>query len=900
MASTTPDILWHARPTAETISFFGVHAKAGLSASLAADRLRQYGPNILVSGKPIHWYHRVWSQVNQPLIYVLIIAGCIKLGIREWTDAGVILTVVAINVIVGYIQDMKASSAIAALKGMMTTTALVRREGGNMQISSQDVVPGDILLLRAGDKVPADAQLLECQSLRVDESALTGESLPMEKRAEPVPPETTLADRRNMVYCGTLVCAGSAEAVVVATGMKTEFGNISSLIADADEISTPLTKKLEAFSHKQMRVILTLSLITFVVGVFRGEVFTDMIKAAVALAVAMIPEGLPTVVTVTLAFGVSSMARRNALIRRMPAVETLGSTTVICTDKTGTLTRNQMTVKRIWSGGELFSIDGDGYATAGGILPEPGAASAARAFTETLRCGLLCSDASLGGRDDGTAVTGDPTEIAMLVAAAKAHLRQPNELGAFPQLAVLPFDSDTQYMVTLHRHGAGAVLYAKGSLEALLPLCTSMMDAEGNQVAFDSAHVRSVCERMASEGMRVIVCAARFNLAADTALGEQALSGLVLLGMQAMIDPPRAEAVEAVHACHTAGIRVVMITGDHPLTAGAIAANIGLHGKEFDGKLLAITGAEMAAMDDEKLRKTAAEYAVFARVMPQQKLRLVKALQGLGHVVAMTGDGINDAPAIKQADIGVAMGKSGTEVAKEAAALVLADDNFASIRAAVEEGRAVFDNIKKFIVWALPTNLGEGMVIMVGILAGLQLPILPLQILWINMMTSLFLGLALAFEPKEKDIMLRQPRNPSAPLMNPGLVFRIGLVALMMLLSAFGIFEWLLLHGRSVEVARTAAVSVFIFIELFYLFHCRSLTHSAFSVGILKNTWVWAGTPVMIVLQLLFVYAPPFHVVFESAPLLAVDWVWVILAAGMTYLVVDLQKRVMLRMARAV
>lgn len=886
---------WHAQHNKETLAVLNTTRERGLSAAVAADRLRQYGSNVIASGKKTHWYERLWAQINQPLIYILIVAGCIKLGIREWTDAGVILTVVAINIVVGYVQDMKASSAIAALKSMMTTTALLRRDGASVQVSSLDVVPGDILLLRAGDRIPADAQLLDSQSLRVDESSLTGESVPVEKHVSPVAQDTTLADRRNMVYCGTLATNGAAEAVIVATGMQTELGKISSLIAEAQEVATPLTKKLEKFSHMQMFVILTLSFITFGVGLLRGQQLTDMIKAAVALSVAMIPEGLPTVVTVTLAFGVTRMARRNALIRRMPAVETLGSTTVICSDKTGTLTRNQMTVKRLWCGGDLLTVDGDGYACHGAITPATGPGAASRALLETLRCGLLCNDASLGGKDDGTAVTGDPTEVAMLVAAGKARLFHEQERRSMPQVAVLPFDSDTQYMATLHRGKAGSALYVKGSLEAVVPRCTTMIDATGNAVPVDAAHVRAVCERLASEGMRVIVCAARYDLADGAALDAGQLRDLTFLGMQAMIDPPRAEAIEAVHACHSAGIRVAMITGDHPLTAAAIAARIGLKGKESEGGLAAITGAEMAAMSDDALRDAAAKYAVFARVMPEQKLRLVKALQELGNIVAMTGDGVNDAPAIKRADIGVAMGKGGTEVAKEAAALVLADDNFASIRAAVEEGRTVFDNIKKFIVWALPTNLGEGMVIMVGILAGLRLPILPLQILWINMMTSLFLGLALAFEPKEDDIMQRPPRNPAAPLIDRHLVFRIGLVALVMLVAAFGIFEWLLLHGAGIETARTAAVSVFIFIELLYLFHCRSLTHSAFSIGLFGNKWVLLGMPIMISLQLLFVYAPPFHFVFESAPLSLLDWMWVLGAAAVAYLVVDIQKRLALR-----
>lgn len=898
--NTSTQLIWHAKPAQEALSALETSRDTGLSTTNVADRQRQYGSNVIRSGKPTYWYQRVWAQINQPLIYILIVAGCIKLGIREWTDAGVILTVVAINIVVGYVQDMKASSAIAALKGMMTATVLVRRNGTNMQVSSLDLVPGDIVLLRAGDKVSADARLLDVQSLRIDESSLTGESVPVEKRTAPVAEETTLADRHNMVYCGTLATNGAAEAVIVATGMQTELGKISSLIAEAEEVATPLTKKLESFSHMQMFVILSLAFVTFVVGLLRGQQLTDMIKAAVALSVAMIPEGLPTVVTVTLAFGVTRMARRNALIRRMPAVETLGSTTVICSDKTGTLTRNQMTVKRVWSGGKLFTVDGDGYACQGAITPPAGTGDAGRGLIETLRCGLLCNDASLGGKEDGSAVTGDPTEVAMLVAAGKARLLQQAETKRLPQLAVLPFDSDTQYMVTLHKQDeAAAALYIKGSLEALLPRCTLMIDANGQQVAMDAAHVRSICERLASEGMRVIVCAARFGMPHAKQISPNDLSDLVFLGMQAMIDPPRAEAIDAVHACHSAGIRVAMITGDHPLTAAAIAGRIGLRGKEADGKLLAVTGAEMAAMDDAALTDVAAKYAVFARVMPEQKLRLVKALQGLGHVVAMTGDGVNDAPAIKRADIGVAMGKGGTEVAKEAAALVLADDNFASIRAAVEEGRTVFDNIKKFIVWALPTNLGEGMVIMVGILAGLRLPILPLQILWINMMTSLFLGLALAFEPKEDDIMQRPPRNPKAPLIDRTLIYRIGLVAFVMLISAFGIFELLLHSGATVETARTGAVSVFIFIELLYLFHCRSLTHSAFSVGLHKNMWVWIGTPIMIALQLLFVYAPPFQFVFESAPLSLLDWAWVVLAAVVAYIVVDIQKRLALRRAQS-
>ncbi|MCX6364781.1 MAG: HAD-IC family P-type ATPase, partial [Actinobacteria bacterium] len=746
------------------------------------------------------------------------------------------------------------------------------RGGEQLRLPATEIVPGDLVQLQAGDKVPADLRLLRSRELRVDESSLTGESLPVEKGDERVAKDCPLAERGDMAYASALVSFGTGAGLVVATGDATEVGKISRLIQEARDLKTPLTRKIDQFSKVLLIVIVGMALVTFAVGLLRGESVVEMFKASIALAVAAIPEGLPAAVTITLAIGVSRMARRRAIIRKLSAVETLGSTMVICTDKTGTLTQNQMTVQRVEAGGQSVSVSGGGYAPAGDVSPAPGPAA-----LETLRAGLLCNDTALVEADGRWGLAGDPTEAALLTSAGKAGLDRGAEEAALPRLDAIPFESQHQYMATLHDAGGGRrVVYLKGAVEKVVARCTAALDAAGAPAALDAAAVHSQVDELAGAGLRVLAFArAELPAGQEHLHHKDVANGLTFLGLQAMMDPPRDAAIAAVKACQTAGVTVKMITGDHAVTATAIARQIGIAGAGNESE--AVTGAAMAALRDREFIEVAQRVNVFARVTPEQKLRLVEALQSRGLVVAMTGDGVNDAPALKQADIGVAMGITGTDVAKDAADMVLTDDDFASIEAAVEEGRGVFDNLVKFIAYALPTNVGQGLVLIAAILLGITLPILPLQILWINMITAVLLGLGLAFELKEPGIMQRQPRAPRAPIISTGVLVRIGVAGVILLIGAFALFEWAQAIGGSVEEARTVAVNVFMSVQIFYLFACRSLRRSLFTYNPFGNRMIVLGVAVVICLQLLFTYAPFMNIAFGTAPLAFTEWAMIVL-----------------------
>ncbi len=812
---------------------------------------------------------------------ILIAAGIVTVVLGDWVDAGVIFGVVMLNALVGYFQEAKAVAAIDALTRSMTTEAMVMRGGEQLRLPAVDIVPGDLILLQAGDKVPADLRLLRTRELRVDESALTGESLPVEKPAELVPRDCPLAERGDMAFASSLVTYGTGAGVAVATGDATEVGMISQLIAEARDLKTPLTRKIDQFSTVLLVIIVALALATFAVGLFRGESLVDMFKASIALAVAAIPEGLPAAVTITLAIGVSRMAKRRAVIRKLPAVETLGSTMVICTDKTGTLTQNEMTVQRVAAAGDVLAVSGVGYGPAGEITPGPGPAA-----LEVLRAGLLCNDTAVVEDEGRWQVAGDPTEAALLTAAAKGGLSREAEQAALPRLDAVPFESQHQYMVTLHDAGEGRrVAYMKGAVEKVLARCSGQLAADGEASGLDAAAALALVDELATHGLRVLAFA-RCELPAgqDELHHRDVENGLTFLGLQAMMDPPRPEAVTAVAACHAAGVGVKMITGDHAATAAAIARQIGIAGAD-DG---ATTGAEMAALKDRDFIELAQRVNVFARVTPEQKLRLVEALQSKGQVVAMTGDGVNDAPALKQADIGVAMGITGTDVAKEAADMVLTDDDFATIEAAVEEGRGVFDNLVKFMMYALPTNVGQGLVLLAGIALGTALPILPLQILWINMITAVLLGLGLAFELKEPGIMSRPPRRPGTPLVSYGVIARIVIAGIILLLAAFFLFDWAMGQGLGEAVARTVAVNVFMSVQLFYLFACRSLRRSLFLFSPFGNRMIVLGVAVVVGLQVLFTYAPFMNVAFDTAPLSLNEWLIIIGIGAAAMVVMDL------------
>jgi len=864
---------WHALGHDEVSARHEVDVATGLTDDEAAARLARHGPNRPKNQPRRHAIRRLLDQLIQPLVLVLISAGVVTALLGEWVDTGVILGVVVINAIVGFIQEGRAEEALAALARAMSTEATVLRGGTTRRIDAEHVVPGDIVHLAAGDKVPADLRLTHGRELRTAEAALTGESLPVEKHPATLDAGTALAERRNMAYAGTHVVAGHGRGIVVATGGGTEVGRIAHLIAEAPALETPLTRKMAAFSRQLLVAILLLAALTFVVGIWRGESAFDMFMAAVALAVGAIPEGLPAALTITLAIGVGRMAKRRAIIRRLPAVEALGSTTVICSDKTGTLTENQMTVREIWAGNAHYRVATGEH---GGIELAGQPATVAWALKEVLVAGVLCNDAALHREEGRWQVAGDPTEGALLIAAHKGRLDVATLRELFPRLDELPFDAARQAMATLHDAGGEQnVIYVKGALERLLPDCTDMLDTHGRHWPLDAESLEERAATMAADGLRVLALARKAHAGEQLAEGDIG-AGLTFVGLIGMADPPRQRAITAVRACHAAGIRVKMITGDHGHTALAIARQIGICS---DGGR-ALTGRDLAALDDEALRTAAREVDVFARVEPEQKLRLVGALQANGEVVAMTGDGVNDAPALKQADIGVAMGLGGTEVAKEAADMVLTDDNFATIEAAVEEGRGVYDNLVKFITWTLPTNFGEGLVILAAVVAGVALPITPLQILWINMTTAVLLGLPLAFEPREAGIMRRPPRPPATPVLDHALIIRIVLVGLLMLAGAFGLFELALRTGRSLAEARTISVNVFVMIELLYLFNCRSLTQPVWRLGWFTNLWVWAGSGVMLTLQMAFTYLSVFQQMFGTAPIGLIDWL-LITACGL-------------------
>jgi Ca2+-transporting ATPase len=890
---------WHHLPADEVIDLLGSSRERGLDLFEIEDRQKRFGPNIITMRKGRSPLVRFLLQFHQPLVYILLTAGIITGFLQEWVDAGVILGVVLVNAVIGFVQESKAVRAIEALARTMTTEAMVLRAGEKKRISAAELVPGDIVLLQSGDKVPADMRLLHTRDLQVDESALTGESLPVSKGSEPIDHDALLADRLNMAYTSTLVTYGQAAGIVTATADKTEVGRISQLIEAAGELETPLTRKIARFSSILLYAILVLAVITFAAGLLRGQAAFEMFMAAVALAVGAIPEGLPAAMTITLAIGVSRMARRRAIIRRLTAVETLGGTTVICSDKTGTLTENQMTVQEIFAGGEVFEVTGSGYSPSGRIARhgDPVSAAAPAALAECLKAGLLCNDSVLAEKEGRWEVHGDPTEGALLTSAMKAGYSADAVRTDLPRIDTIPFESQHQYMATLHdrRSGNTAVMYSKGAVEAILDRCDSSIDLNGKPAELDIGRIHKAVEEAAAKGLRVLAFAKKDFGQEMHGIHHADLSGMTFLGLQCMIDPPRAEAIAAVRKCHTAGIRVKMITGDHALTASAIAQQIGLPNSAH-----AVTGRRLAEISDRELIDVADQTSVFARVTPEQKLRLVEALQSRGNIVAMTGDGVNDAPALKKADIGVAMGITGTDVAKEAADMVLTDDNFASIEAAVEEGRGVFDNLTKFIIWTLPTNMGEGLVILAAIITGVALPILPVQILWINMTTAVLLGLMLAFEPKEHEIMMRAPRNPQAPILTRELIGRIVIVGTLLLVGAFGLFEWELMHGADIAEARTVAVNVFVMVELFYLFNCRSLTKSIFRLGFFSNPWVWGGVATMLVLQVLYTYLPAMNWMFHSAPISLEAWGRILAVSVIAFFVVGVEKWARHRVRRTV
>ena len=879
---------------------------SGLTQEEATGRLELYGANLLPRGKPDSALLLLWRQIKSPLILVLIASGVVAMLV-DWSGQGlknglVILAVVICNSVIGFVQEYKAGKAIESLSRMVPEFVTALRDGLQVKLAASDVVPGDVVVLAAGDRVPADARLLHCKGLRIDEAALTGESVPVQKQTQPVAAEVALGDRVCMVFGGTLVTYGTAQAVVVATGENTELGKISTLLKEVIDLETPMTKALAVIAKYITIAILVAAALMIVVGVTRTMLSTDtaLVDAlretvifAIALAVGAIPEGLPAIVTISLAIGVQRMTRRRAVIRKLPAVETLGSTTIICSDKTGTLTRNEMTVQALALPQESFTLSGGGYDPRGELFQDGQVLpTVPAAVLNLVQAAALCNDVSLRQEADQWTLTGDPTEGALVVAAEKLGVAVEPLRRDHPRLDAIAFDSDNQFMATLHRFADQQRIILKGAPEVVLQRC---VDVDAEQV------LRQV-ELLAAEGMRVLAVATK------PAADQQQLdlvdvqAGLTLIGIVGMIDPPRQEAIQAIELCHTAGITVKMITGDHPRTSVAIAAELGILTDAG-----AISGPQLAALTDTEFRETARRVNVFARMAPEQKLRLVKALQSDHEVVAMTGDGVNDAPALKQANIGVAMGIAGTAVSKQAADIVLTDDNFASIAAAVEEGRKVYDNLIKSLVFVLPTNLGLALILLCAVAffpfsatsGELLLAMSPVQLLWINLVAAVSLALPLAFEAAEPDIMRRPPRRPGAPVLSAFVLLRTAIVALLMTAGGVGMFLYAyqtrladnFTAAAALAEAQTLTVTTIILFQCFYLLNCRSLHNSLLEMGLLSNKTIFIGIGVLLLLQAAYTYLPFFHRVFGSAPLSAQEWLLSAAVGAVILPVIMVEKR---------
>lgn len=885
----TTESRWHSQ-SVDTVNQIVSSSANGLTQQDAQHRLQQVGPNLLRPAKKKSSLVRFLMQFHNVLIYVLLAAGVITALLGHWVDSGVILGVVIINAIIGFIQEGKAEKALDAIRNMLSHQAMVKRDGKFISLSAEELVPGDVVLLQSGDKVPADLRLFKARELRIEEALLTGESVPVEKTTDPVTEQATIGDRKCLAYSGTLVTYGQGQGVVVATGDQTEIGRISGLLRQVQTLVTPLLRQMATFAKWLTIAIGVIAAATFAYGVLIKDFsMSEMFLAAVGLAVAGIPEGLPAIMTITLAIGVQSMARKHAIIRRLPAVETLGSVTVICSDKTGTLTRNEMTVQTIASGTGVFEVSGSGYDPHGGFSLEDHDINPDEfpLLRELAQAALLCNDATLTEVDNQWRMHGDPTEGALVTLALKAGLDQGFYQSEYPRTDAIPFESQHRFMATLHHDHAGhGFIYLKGAPERVLEMC-HLQRMRGEDVPLDKIYWEQCMDNMASRGQRLLAIAFKPAVAKQQDLTFTDVENeLTLLGVVGIIDPPREEAIKAVHTCQSAGIRVKMITGDHAITARAIGAQMGIG----DG-VTVINGTELDSYNQDKFQDAVQRCDIFARVSPEQKLQLVTALQATGEVVAMTGDGVNDAPALKRADVGVAMGLKGTEVAKEAAEMVLTDDNFASIEHAVEEGRTVYDNLKKSILFILPTNGGEALTIIAAIVLGRLLPITAAQILWINMITAVTLALTLAFEPSEKNVMQRPPRDSREPLLSGFIVWRIIFVSLILVTGTFGLFLWEREHGASIELARTVAVNTLVMFEIFYLFSARYLLAPALTYeGLSGNRYVLYAIGILIFMQLSFTYLGPMQTLFHTTAMNPEAWLRVILVASSVLILVELEK----------
>ncbi|HEY8491076.1 MAG TPA: HAD-IC family P-type ATPase [Dehalococcoidia bacterium] len=864
-------------------------SRHGLTEKEAARRLAEHGPNRLTTDRGPTALGVLIHQVRDPIIYVLFGALALTLLLQEFIDAGIIFLAIGADVVIGFFQEYRAERAVRALLQLVAPQAVVVREGQPRALDPAVLVPGDLVLLTAGSRVPADLRLVETTELRVDESVLTGESSPVLKTTAPLDaPDVPVNEQTNVAFMGTSVVSGRATGVVVATGMDTELGRISADVQRVGRVHTPLQRQFESFSRLLGALAVAIALLTVASGLLVGRDLSEMVLFSAALVVAAIPEGLPVVVTLTLAVGVTRMARRHAVIRRLPAVETLGSATLIGSDKTGTLTKNEMTVQTVFAGGRHYRVTGTGYEPTGRFYDGEESVDPRdrRSLFLTLLGGVLCSDATLIRADSRWKVRGDPTEAALVVAAAKAGIDQREAADRYRRLDDIPFSSERAYMATLHEFGEGHAVFVKGAPERVTAFCDREL-RDGEEAEMDRGALLEEARRLAAEGLRVLAVAYRpLPREANRIEPADVESGLTFLGFQGELDPPRPEAVEAIAAAKRAGIRVVMITGDYAVTARAIAERMGIVEPDHAPVL---TGRDLARMSDDALEEAAGRVSIFARVAPEQKLRLVRAFRRRGEVVAITGDGVNDAPALKQADIGVAMGITGTDVAKEAADMVLTDDNFASIYAAVEEGRAVYDNIRKAVLFLIPTALGLIVTIMIAVISGRALPFRPAQVIWINLVTNGLQDMALAFEPAEPGLARRPPRDPREPLLTPTMLRRTALVGAVLAAGTLGVF----LHVRglhSLEYAQTAAVTTMVLFQNFHLFNSRSLDLSIFQIRFFSNWFLFFSLFSALTLHVLAVYWGPLQRVLGFEPLALDDWLISVAVASTVIVTVEAAK----------
>ncbi|HED00705.1 MAG TPA: HAD family hydrolase [Proteobacteria bacterium] len=861
-------------------------SEEGLTDAEAGERLIQHGPNKLAEEERISKLRILLHQFTSPLIYILLVAAIVTALLKEYIDTGVIMAVVILNAVIGYIQEFKAEESVRALKKMVVPKARVIRRSKEKEIDSEELVPGDIVLLASGAKVPADLRLFKTMELRIEEAMLTGESIPVEKIASTIKEDNlTPGEQRNMAFMGTVVVNGRAKGIVVETGQGTNLGQIAKEMREVSEIKTPLQEKLERFAKLIGLVVTGFSVVVFGAGIMLGAKASEMFMTAVATAVSAIPEGLPVAVTIAMAIGVARMARRNAVIRKLPAVETLGSTTVIGSDKTGTLTKNEMTVRLIYDGQHVYEVTGSGYEPRGEILREgmPVEARDLKNLLYVLRIGLLCNESNIYEEDGRDKVDGNPTEGALIVSAMKAGLSPEEEKEHYPQIAIIPFESERGYMATLHRHRGKKIVFIKGAPERVFDLCTECMAGED----LKRRDLLRVANNLAKDGLRVLAMAYKEASHDTEELAHHDVEGkLIFAGLQGMMDPPRPEAIEAVNGCKKAGIRVVMITGDHAVTAKAIANKLGIGGDEPE----VLTGKEIEIMSDEELFNKVEEVSVYARVSPQHKLRITQQLLKHGDIVAVTGDGVNDAPALKAAHIGVAMGRTGTDVAREASDMVLADDNFASIFAAVEEGRVVYDNIKKVALFLVSCGLGELLAIIATIVMGYPIPYIPAQILWLNLVTNGLQDVALAFEPAEKGILGRPPRSPKEGILSGLMIQRTFLMGIILAAGTLFMFISHLKSGVPLERSRTIALTTMVFFQFYQAFNCRSETQSIFRMSPRGNPFLFFSMVAAFFAHLAVLYVPALQWVFRTVPLAPIEWLEIGMVTMTIIIAVEIDK----------